>query len=62
VEGGKDEDTVQRVRGGGGGGAVLRGRGSAVLGVRQEDSRGQQAGQHAPEGPSLQLLLSDAQV
>lgn len=38
----RDEDTVQCVRGGRGESAVLRGRGSVMLGMRPPDPRRQQ--------------------
>lgn len=57
-----DEDSVQRVRGGGGQRAVLRRRSGALLGLRREGSRGEQAREQAPEGSSLHLVFSDAQV
>lgn len=59
----RDEDTVQRLRGGGVERLLLRRRGGSVLGVRPEGSRCQQAGQQAPEGSPHELLfLTCAQV
>ena len=45
-----DEDPVQRVRGRGGAGAVLRGRGGALRGLRRGGARRQQARGEAPAG------------
>ena len=57
----RDEDSVQRLRGGGGEGAVLRGRGGAVLGLRRESPRCKQVGKQTPARPALFFFLfSDA--
>jgi hypothetical protein len=45
-----DEDPVQRVRGRGGAGAVLRGRGRALRRLRRGGARRQQARREAPAG------------
>jgi hypothetical protein len=57
----RDEDTVQCMRGGRGESAVLRGRGSVMLGMRPPDPRRQQVSQQAPQSPS-RFLIVNAQV